>query len=166
MQCVCVCTRAYCLLCVIWRPLCLVIEDTYQRWIDIVKLPLLMLLYVLVSNTRLVQNLNIEFIVHMRLYFFCQISSFLMISWVLILRMSHVFAPIGYGYLAMFYVSIAIQIHIPCKNLHVQEMLLIWFRMVLTQITSSVYKDSFTLTCPPNINFDQYYDFGTCQQVF
>ena len=48
-----------------------------------------------------------------------------------------------------------IRVYIPCKNLHTyttSSLVSIWFRMVLTQIIISEYKDCCTLTYPPNIN--------------
>ena len=65
------------------------------------------------------------------------------------------FIPIGYGYLTVFLLSIPFgciyhaRTFIPYTT---SSLVSIWFRMVLTQIIISEYKDCCTLTYPPNIN--------------
>ena len=60
------------------------------------------------------------------------------------MRISHVLIPVGNGYLDGICVFDTIQVYIPCKNVsYLGEIALLsmWFRMVLTQILTQVYKD-------------------------
>ena len=83
--------------------------------------------------------------------------SFLLISFqYLYWRFNHFLLPLGYGYLTLFLLYFPHQLGLcPMQEpsyLGKIDLVSIWFRMVLTQMITWVYKDSLTLRYPPNIN--------------
>ena len=79
---------------------------------------------------------------------------FLYTIWVSITRISHFLIPVEYGYLTVFVFLIPLGSIYHTRSFISSKVALvsIWFRMVLTQIITQVYKKILTLTYPPNIN--------------
>jgi hypothetical protein len=71
-----------------------------------------------------------------------------------ILRISHFLIPVGYGYLAYFHFRSHSGLYTLQDPSHLGKIALIsiWFRMVVTQLITPVYKDSHTLRYSPNID--------------
>ena len=86
------------------------------------------------------------------------VSSFFYTIWESVMRILYLLTGIGMGMghltailFSISFGSIYCTMH-ELSYLNKITLVSIWFRMVLTQITTHVYKDSLILTCPSNIN--------------
>ena len=84
-------------------------------------------------------------------------------NWIFVLRISPFLVPIWYGYLMVFVFLIPFvgSIYHARTFMYVGNIIIVasCHRMVLTQLITHVYKESLTLTYPPNINISHILQF-------
>ena len=83
------------------------------------------------------------------------VSSFVYTVWVSIMTILHFLIPVGYRNLKIFLFSlyhVGLYTMQELSYLGKSTLVSIWFSNGMTQIRTQVYKDSLTLTYPPNIN--------------